>query len=145
MMKGTIIALAIIYFSIICVLGFIAYDILINEYPLVGIIIGAIAAACLTYWLKDTLSDFEPLPESVSALIAFILLVLFWPLTLAISITICATYIFVRLVSSAYTRTPEIRTIEEDVTRRYQLRPIRRKGPEDFIEEIRRKLENEHN
>lgn len=134
-MKKIIIS-AIIYFSIIGVLGFIACKILIEEYPLIGLLIGIIAAACMSYWFKDDTIDLKPLPKSASSLIMFACLAIFWPLTLAFSIVLIALYLFAQIVRLAL---PASR--RERMERVYQPISLKRKGPLDFINEIRRAME----
>ncbi|MEM2561825.1 MAG: hypothetical protein QXT06_05805 [Candidatus Bathyarchaeia archaeon] len=130
-----IIILAIIYFSIIGVLGYITYEMLMEKYPLIGLLLGIITAACISYWLKDNTIDFDlPLPKSVFSLLMFACLAIFWPITLALSMLLGALYLFahiMRLVLPASRR--ERRT--------YQPTALKKKGPLDFINEIRRVME----
>lgn len=131
-----IIVLAIIYFSIIGVLGFIVCKLLMEEYPIIGLLFGIIAAACMSYWLKDDPIDLEPLPKSASSLIMFACLAIFWPLTLALSMALIALYLFAQIIRLVL---PVSR--RERIEREYQPVSLKRKGPLDFIDEIRRAME----
>ncbi|MEM2703914.1 MAG: hypothetical protein ABIM44_08420 [candidate division WOR-3 bacterium] len=125
-----LIILAIIYFSVIGVLGYIIYEMLMGKYPLIGLLLGIITAACISYWLKDKL-DFDPLPKSVSSLLIFAGLVKFLPITLALSILLGALFLFAYIMRLIFPDRERIRVHQ----------PRARKVPSDFINEIRRAME----
>lgn len=134
-----IIILTIVYFLIVGVLGFIVCEMLMERYPLIGLFLGIIAAACMSYWFKDNPIDAEPPPDSKFILIMFACLAIFWPLTLSLSIVLGASYLFAHIIRLLL---PVSRV--EGTKETYRTTAAKSKGPLDFINEIKEAMKDEH-
>ena len=129
-------AIALTFYILVAILLFLAINYILNNYPLLGFILGVFAAAGLTYFLSEDILDFLPeIPKYLKTPMLFILLTLLWPISLALSVTLVMLYVSLRLIATK-------RIIIEDSHSHgsFGFKCSEKRKPTEFLEELRRRL-----